>query len=304
MTTLQTPRAARTLAATVFMSAALSGLPPGTLAAQVRQAPTRVEAQVQPPAPAPVTPIVDDQDARQTRERLRQIFDQYPPSVAQVLRLDPSLARQPEYLAPYPTLAAFIAQHPEIAHNPVYFLGETRMSGPETDKARAMNMMEDVLGGLAGLIVFAGVVSFLAWLLRAVIDYRYWLRASKIQNDAHSKIFDRLTANEDLLAYVQSPAGQRFLSSTPGAIDATPRAVAAPVSRILWSVQAGIVLALAGVGLWFAKNNVIEEVGELLYIVSILAIALGVGFVISAFVSYALSHRLGLLDAPARSSHA
>jgi hypothetical protein len=83
----------------------------------------------------------------------------------------------------------------------------------------------------------------------------------------------------------------------------TPRSVAAPVSRILWSVQAGIVLAIAGVGLWFAKSNVIEEVGELLYIVSILSVALGVGFVVSAFVSYALSNRLGLLDAPARSSH-
>jgi heme/copper-type cytochrome/quinol oxidase subunit 3 len=105
------------------------------------------------------------------------------------------------------------------------------------------------------------------------------------------------------LAYVQSPAGQRYLSSTSLAID-TPRAIAAPVSRILWSVQAGIVLALAGVGLWFAKNNVIEEIAALLYIVSILAVALGVGFVVSALVSYGLSLRLGLLQAPERSPHA
>ena len=49
----------------------------------------------------------------------------------------------------------------------------------------------------------------------------------------------------------------------------------------------------------------IEEVGDLLYIVSILAIALGVGFVLSALVSYVLSQRLGLLEPPgARSSHA
>ena len=279
------------------MTALLSGLPPAAFAAQSKPAPARAEAQTAPP------PVVNDQNARQTRDRLREIFEQYPPSVSQVLRLDPSLVNRPEYLAPYPMLAAFIAQHPEIAHNPVFFLGETRFYGPESDKARAMNMMEGVLAGIAGLTVFAGIITFLAWLLRAVIDYRYWLRASKIQTDAHAKIFDRLTTNEDVLAYVQSPAGQRFLSSTSVAVDA-PRAVAAPVSRILWSVQAGIVLALAGVGLWFAKNNVIEEIAELLYIVSILAVALGVGFVLSALVSYALSHRLGLLEPPARSTHA
>lgn len=283
------------------MTAVLSGRPP-VFAAQTRPAPP-ARAEVPAPAPAPAPAIVDDQNARQTRERLRQIFDQYPPSVSQVLRLDPSLLNRPDYLAPYPTLAAFIGQHAEIAHNPVFFLGETRYSGPESDKARAINMMENVLGGLAGLTVFAGVITFLAWLLRAVIDYRYWLRASKVQTEANTKVFDRLTTNEDVLAYVQSPAGQRFLSST--SLDTAPRAVAAPVSRILWSVQAGIVLALAGIGLWFAKANVIEEVGDLLYIVSILAVALGVGFVLSALVSYVLSQRLGLLEPPAaRSSHA
>jgi hypothetical protein len=288
------------MAATLLMTALLSGLPPGALAAQARQAPARVEAQPAPPAAPTAT---DDQSARETRDRLREILDQYPPSVSQVLRLDPTLLNRPDYIAPYPMLAAFVGQHPEIAHNPTYFLGETRFNSPETDKARAMNMTEDVLGGLALLIVFAGVVSFLSWLLRAVIDYRYWLRASKIQTEAHAKIFDRLTTNDDVLAYVQSPAGQRFLTATSVSMD-TPRAVAAPVSRILWSVQAGIVLALAGIGLWFAKNNVIEEVRELLQIASILAVALGVGFVISAFVSYGLSHRLGLLDATTRSSHA
>jgi len=30
--------------------------------------------------------------------------------------------------------------------------------------------------------------------------------------------------------------------------------VGAPFNRILWSVQAGIVLAAAGLGLWFART--------------------------------------------------
>jgi len=57
------------------------------------------------------------------RERLRQILEQYPPSVSQVLRLDPSLLTKADYLAPYPTLTrvevacvalpAFEAAHPD-----------------------------------------------------------------------------------------------------------------------------------------------------------------------------------------------
>jgi len=55
---------------------------------------------------------VDERDARETRERIREVLNQYPPSVGQVLRLDPSLLSKPDYMASYPTLAAFVAQHP------------------------------------------------------------------------------------------------------------------------------------------------------------------------------------------------
>ena len=74
----------------------------------------------------------------------------------------------------------------------------------------------------------------------------------KIQTDAHTKIVDRLSSNEDLLAYMQSPAGQRFLTASlgvPSMAEAAPPMIGAPFNRILWSVQAGVVLATAGVGL-------------------------------------------------------
>ena len=111
---------------------------------------------------------VDEQTARETRERLREILDQYPPSVAQVLRLDPSLLTKPDYLAPYPTLAAFLAQHPEVAHNPVFFLGgarrpavqftDKRGAGGERDRERASSASEFLLG-------FVTAICTLAWLL-------------------------------------------------------------------------------------------------------------------------------------------
>jgi len=116
--------------------------------------------------------------------------------------------------------------------------------------------------------------------------------------DAHTKIVDRLSSNEDLLTYMQSPTGQQFLTASLGvpAAAAAPLAVGAPFNRILWSVQVGIVVAAAGLGLWLAKNGVIEEVAQPLQVISILAIALGLGFVASAFASYALSRQLGLVQ--------
>jgi hypothetical protein len=262
-------------------------------------------AQARPPAPrtaeaAPAAqPAVDERTARDTRERLREIFEQYPPSVAQVLRLDPSLLTKPDYLAPYPTLATYLGQHPEVAHNPVFFLG-----GPfngqqyQDNRSQAVNAIENVFIGLEVLIGIVTGILALAWIIRSAIEHRRWLRATKIQTEAHTKIVDRLSSNEDLLAYMQSPTGQRFLGASLGmAADITPpQMVGAPFNRILWSVQAGVVLAAAGFGLLLAQRGVIDEVSQPMHVVAIFTIALGVGFVISAIASYALSRQLGLVQ--------
>jgi hypothetical protein len=279
----------------------LAALAAPALSAQTRSAPAVRVAEQQPAVPRQVAPITIDENARETRDRLRELLEQYPPSLAQVLRLDPSLIGRPDYIAPYPRLAAFLAQHPEVAHNPSYFIGDARFNVPDT-RNRAMNMLEDVLAGMAGLTVFGTIVGFLVWVIRSIISYRSWQHIVKIQTEAHSKIFDRLNSNEELIAYIQSPAGQRFLTSTSTAVDLSPRSIGAPVARILWSVQVGVVIAFAGIGLFVARNIMMEEVAQVLYVLSILAMSLGVGFVVSALVAYFLSQRLGLLEP--RTTHA
>jgi heme/copper-type cytochrome/quinol oxidase subunit 3 len=288
----------RTLTLTLWMTALLSGVPPALLAqAQTSGRPV-------PAAPQVVAPV-DERDARETRQRLHEIFSQYPPSVGQVLRLDPSLLTKSEYMASYPTLAAFIAQHPEVAHNPAFFVGELRFDGSETPRGQALRVVENIFGSALFLI---GVMSFfvlVGWIARAVIEYRTWMRASKTQAETHAKLMDRLTSNEDLLAYIQSPAGQRAtMSAARPVMEIAMRSVGAPVNRSLWSVQVGVVLAAGGIGLWFAKGAVIEEAAQSLHVVAVLAVALGVGFVVSALVAYALSRQLGLLEPEPRSTHA
>jgi len=287
----------RTFAATVLMTALLSGLPPSRVAAQGGR---------QTPAPATAPPEMstfDRQNAHETRDRLREVLNQYPPSLGQVLRLDPSLMSNPAYLAPYPTLAAFLAQHPAVAHNPAFFLGGPQ-GGDFTDRSRLIGMLNDVLIGVLVCSFFITALFVIGGIARAVMAHRRWLHATKIQTDAHTKLVDRFASNEDLLAYIQSPIGQRLVSAAPAAMEPdvhfgiTP----APLSRILTSIQVGVVAAFGGSGLWIAKANVLDEIAQPMQVIAILAIALGAGFVVSALLSYGLSKQWGLIHS-ATSSH-
>jgi hypothetical protein len=245
-----------------------------------------------------VAPPIDERSARDTQQRLQELLRDYPPSLARVLQLDPTLLTNQEYLAPYPALAAFISQHPDVVHHAAFYLGQPDYGGREDVRSQTVRIFGDVM---SYAFIFLGFVAFfttIGWLSRLIVDHRRWLRATKTQTDVHAKLFDRLTSNEELVAYIQTPSGQRFLQSAPVLLDAGPRAIGAPVGRILWSVQAGIILAVVGIGLLFAKRNAIEELSGPLNIVAILIVALGVGFSMSAAVAYAMSQRLGLLEPP------
>jgi hypothetical protein len=236
-------------------------------------------------------------DAERVRESMRQVLDRVPPSVRQVLQLEPSLLGSAEYLAPYPELAAFIARHPEVIRNPAFYVGTPHDNDWSRDPARvAVSMWTDVMQGLFILTLFLIVTGIFTWLIRTFIDYRRWLRLSKVQNDTHTKLLDRLTNNEDLIAYMQTTAGRRFLELAPISLDAASRPLGAPLNRILWSVQAGVVLALGGIGMVIISHRTVPEVSGPVMAVGILAIAIGAGFAVSAVVAWVLSKRLGLLD--------
>ena len=275
------------------------------------QEPARQPRARQAPAPAPAPAAAATQiavapnnfDAEETRQQLDTLLRQYPPSVAQVLRIDPSMLSSDAYLATYPALAAFLAQHPEVAHNPAFFVGtENQRSWNEnTPQMEAIRMWEDLMQGLSIVTVVITITAALVWVIRILLDYRRWLRLSRTQAEVHTKLLDRFATNEDLLGYIQTPAGRRFLESAPIALDSDPvRAVSAPINRILWSVQVGIVLAAGAVGMLFISNRQMPEIGQPLFALGSIGLAVGAGFVASAFISYLLSRRLGLVtNAPA-----
>jgi hypothetical protein len=162
----------------------------------------------------------------------------------------------------------------------------------------------DTIEWFGAFLISLTVVGALGWVIRTAVDYRRWGRIAKVQAEAHTKLLDRFTGNEDLLAYVQSPAGARFLKSSPIALDGGPRAMGSPISRILWSTQAGLVLGAAGVGLNYAAGKIDPTHAEPIFMFSVLLISIGLGFFGSAFVSYVLSRRLGVLVVQAETDEA
>ena len=91
-----------------LLVAATTGLPISASAQQSDSEKYRLEQDARVRA-------LDANDARRTLAELPRLLEEHPPAIRTVLRADPSLLERADYLAPYPRLAAFFKQHPEVA---------------------------------------------------------------------------------------------------------------------------------------------------------------------------------------------
>jgi len=249
--------------------------------------------------PASTTTLVMDSDSREVRQNFRELLQRMPPEVSKILKLDPTLFANESYLAHYPALGAFVKAHPEITHSPDFYLEGVWIPADPTPETAAMRMWRDTMEAISIMAVMLTIIFSLTWLIKTVVEQRRWSRVQRIQSEVHNKLLDRFGSNEELLAYIQTPAGKRFLESAPIPLEQGPRSVSAPISRILWTVQAGIVVVALGFGLRVVSWGPAKEVAEMTSGMGTLAIAVGLGFVVSAIASYALSRRLGLVQPPA-----
>ena len=256
-------------------------------------------AQKQPaPPPATTTTLVTDTDSRDTRERFRELLQRNPPQVGMILKLDPSLFSNQQYLASYPALAAFVAEHPEVPHNPEFYLASVYTPGEREPRTGSNHVWEQVMDGVFILLIVGTIVGVFTWLIRTIVEQRRWSRLARVQSEVHGRLLERFTSNEELLRYIDTPAGRRFLESAPIPLEAGPRQFSAPVGRIIWSVQAGLVLAAAGIGLQFVSSGIDKDAAQPMWALGIVALCVGIGFIFSGIVSFVLSRRLKLLEPP------
>lgn len=262
---------------------------------------TPVAAQTTQSAQRTEVLVVSPQTAEETRDALRRILDMYPRSVGEILRRDPSLMSRPDYMASYPELVKFLEGHPEIPRNVEYYLDSFGAWQSQRQFDPTFEALGVLLGGLAVgfvLVLFAGVM---IWLVRAFIQHRRWLKASTVQADIHTKLMERMHTNEELLAYVQSPAARRFLEAAPIRPESDSPSFSAPVGSIIWSMMAGVVLSILGGGFRYAGNFVRDDGQDAFKVVGIIVLSLGIGFIFASLMAFAVSSRLGLFPAKAAS---
>jgi hypothetical protein len=251
------------------------------------------------------------------------------PDVYNQLMKQPQLLRDKGYLRQHPELAAFLKEYPEVAQKPPFTeglpvpaemasasvpaRGNEALAGPcgpalkiqalQYELDRAQSGRSSQRGGLTQFVnnaypflVFVLILGALLWVLRVTLENRRWGKVAKVQSEVHSKLLEKFSASQELLAYMETEAGKRFLESQPFQLEAQgTRPTPYPFGRILLSLQVGVVVLLVGVGLLYLHVRLTEGAEDCL-VLGTLASTVGIGFLLSAAASYGLSQHLGLLE--------
>lgn len=233
------------------------------------------------------TPTEERMSSQEVRNQLHALLREYPPQLGTILGTDPTLLSDDAFLAHYPELARFVAAHPDVKHQSAYYVDEfiRRDQVPDHPVER---MLEPFMAGGAMLMVIFAV----AWVIRTLIDQRRWTRLAHTQSEVHNKILDRFGSASELLEYIKTPAGSRFLESAPIPLHSeAPRQ--GPNPRILGSIQLGVIICATAAGFLFISTRFTKDAADGLFAIGMIALCIGIGFIASAAVSIFLTRRLG-----------
>ncbi len=282
----------------ILLPLALSG--PALRAQTIPTQRPRAQKPEVPQAPATIDVKAETSSMESTRRDFLELLRLHP-RLVDVVYHDPSLLGDEDYIRKNaPEIAAFLEQHPAIAQNPEFFLGDevkqmhdwSQRGQLNRDNSITIRMMDE----LGPFLVFVVITMVLVWLIRVLLENRRWSRMVKVQTEAHTKLLEKFANSQELAAYMETEAGRRFLESAPIPLEMEqkPR-LSAPLGRILWSVQVGLIVAMGGLGLLAVRSYVPEGV-QGLTVFGMLCLMLGLGFLLSAGASYALSRHLGLME--------
>jgi hypothetical protein len=279
---------------------------------------TMLAQPIAPKAPPAAAAPMTEQELQTTQEQLLQLL-RTSPTLTTVVARDPSLLSNQDYVnRNNPQLAQFLAQHPDVARNPEYYLF-TNLNIPGGHRSQALeravwpemvpsprgpSQVADLINILAACLAFACFLGTLIWLIRMFLENRRWSRIFKLQSDVHVKLIDKFSSSQELASYMETEAGKRFLEAAPIPVgiehdQRMPNAVA----RVLTPMQVGIVLALLGVG-FFLLRNVTADMRIPMLVLGVVSIMPGIGFILSAGITWVLAGRLGMIPSDASFSEA
>jgi hypothetical protein len=282
------------------------------LLAGLAAAPALYAMQARPAAPAQpaaTIPVATDRDLDATQEQLIKLL-RLSPTLTTVVEHDPSLLSNQDYVnRNNPQLGQFLASHPEVARNPEFYLF-THLNGDDgrdqaleravwpnlTQQWHPPSPGERIMDALVPFLVFVGVVLALLWLTRQFLENRRWSRIFKLQTEVHAKLIDKFGSNQELLTYMDTEAGKRFLEAAPIPVGFEPeQRVPNAVAKVLTPLQIGVVLTLLGIGMLAIRNNLGTDMVSPMLLMGTVVLMPGIGFMISAGITWVLAGKLGLM---------
>lgn len=135
---------------------------------------------------------------------------------------------------------------------------------------------------MSDLIVLFASLFFIGW----VIYLTAGLIRRRQQGAMQKHMLDRFSSAQDFAQFIQSPAGQKYVN---GFTDV----VTSPRNSILSSIRTGCVLTFGGLGC-IAGSNSMPPYSHAGWILGCIVFMSGIGFLVSAAISYFLAKKLGL----------
>jgi hypothetical protein len=281
----------------------------GAAHAQVRPAPAAAPAR--PAAAVPISPAPTDRDLEATQAELIRLL-RLSPTLTTVVEHDPTLLSNQDYVnRNNPQLGQFLESHPEVARNPEFYLfthldgdGE---GGREQALERAVwpglaqqwrppSASQQIAGDLVPFLIFVGVLAAVLWLVRQFLENRRWSRIFKLQTEVHGKLIEKFGSSQELLTYMGTEAGKRFLEAAPIPVGfETEQRMPNAVARVLTPLQIGVVLVLLGIGMLALRNSLGADMHAPMLLMGTVVLMPGIGFILSAGVTWMLAARLGLM---------
>jgi hypothetical protein len=295
----------RLLPAAILPATLLLGMVAGTRPVQSQQPNSKTNA------PQIITSNQSDTDIQQQLLKLLRLS----PTLTMVVSRDPSLLSDQEYVTRNsPELAQFLQLHPEVARNPSFYLFSNlpHARGERSDQALERKIWPDMTArpddnfardrlaeSVGPTLAFAAFLGTLIWLIRILLENRRWGRIFRLQTEVHTKLIDRFGNNQELLTYMDTEAGKRFLEAAPIPVEFdNSRRFPGAVAKVLMPLQIGVVLTLLGIGLLILRHS-LSDVAEPLLVFGVVVLMPGLGFIISAGFTWFLAGRLGLMpEAP------
>jgi hypothetical protein len=254
-------------------------------------------------------PMESEKDLEAIQDELIRLL-RLSPTLTTVVARDPSLLANQDYVSRNnPQLAQFLTNHPEIALNPEFYLfTHLKRDGDGPDEALERKVWpqlsepapehyigDRLLGDVTPFLVFICISGALLWLVRLFLENRRWHRIFKLQSEVHGKLIDKLGNNEELIGYMESEAGKRFLEAAPIPVNfEQDQRVPSAVARVLTPLQIGLVLSLLGIG-FLSLRHAHVDLDIPMLVVGTTVLMPGIGFILSAGITWMLAGRLGMM---------